>query len=324
MNDDKGNIKQVLKMDKEGVHIIDPSVTEALSNKNLSASMITGLENCPAKWIAETYAINNIIEHGPDHPARRGSLFHKIMEEFFSYPKEERTKKHLKKIMFDVLNTPDFKDMLSNEETMTWLKTIIKNYYAMGAKPENVTVATVEVDGREKKGLEIFIRGKICDTNRNILGAIDRVIEAKSGEGVIIEDYKTSAKAKHWKDHTKSDEGFTEQRQQIIYTKLMQDTGTNVVGARLIYPAAKEIVKVQLDNEPLRKKAFDSIVEADKNLTIMEENNTFEYNPTFLCNWCPLRKICNQAFPLNQRSAKLMDAYNSQPEPEILEQVIEI
>lgn len=324
MNNETKELKQVLKIDKEGIHIIDDSVSYALSKKNLSASMMTGLEGCPARWIAENYATPDIVVLGPESPARRGSLFHKIMEKFFNNPQNQRTRHDLKKIMFETLKMPEFEDMRENKETMDWLKNVINNYYKMGAKPEQIKIANIEIDGRERKGLEIFIKGKIGDTNRNILGVIDRVIESKKGNGVIIEDYKTSATAKKWKNHTKSTDGFSEQRQQLIYTKLMEDNGVNVSGARLIYPVAKEIVRVQLDNPVLKKKAFNSIIETDRNLTTMEENNTFEFNPSFLCAWCPIRKICLDPGPLNHNSVKIMNAYESQPEPEILEQVIEI
>lgn len=322
---DTDDLEQVIKLDTEGVHIIDSNVANQLKRKNLSPSMITSFEQCPAKWIAETFATKNIMEFGPEAPTRRGSLFHKIMEMFFSLSPEKRNQKMLKSIMIEALKMPEFEEMRSNKETMNWLKEILQNYFKMGSQPQKVKIANLDINGRDKRGLEVFIKGKVEGINakRNLGGFIDRVIETQDGTGVIVEDYKTSANVKHWKNKTKSNEGLAEQRQQIIYTELLKKEDINVKGARLIYPAAKEIVNVQLSNKELRKKVISTIEKTDENLDIMEENNTFEYGPSFLCAWCPIRKICKNPMRLNTNSEKIVTAYESQPDPEILEQVIE-
>lgn len=323
MKNENQNLKQVLKIDREGIHIIDSSVSAALEKKNLSPSMITGLEICPAKWVAGEYATSPLIIQGPDSPALRGTLFHKIMEELYSLPQKDRSKQMLKRITFETLQEPNFEGMKEDAETMKWLSSIIGSYYKMGENPEETEVATILVDGKEKEGLEIFVKGKLGDTNRNLLGAIDRISVDKEDGGVIVEDYKTSASVKHWKEHTKNNEGFAEQRQQIIYSKLMEENGNEVSSARLIYPMAREIVDVQLENKTLEKKVLKSIVDADSELKTMEENNSFEFNASFLCHWCPIVSICPSHWNINMNSEKLRTAYESQPTPEELEQVIE-
>lgn len=315
-------MKQVLKLDNEGVHIIDHSISELLEKKQLSPSMITGLENCPAKWVADSFVLRDIMKPDADSPALRGSYFHEVMEEFFKLPPEERSKENLKGLMNQFIKDPEFKILATSKDSMAWIKTAFANYYKMGAQPEKVRIATIEVDGKEREGLEIFVRGNIGGTERDILGLVDRVVERQDGDGYLIEDYKTG-KVYRWKNHTKSDDGLAEQRQQIIYTILMRKMGINVNSARLVYPVYKEIVPVELENKELVQRVISDVKEADENLKIMEENNTFEFNPTFLCSWCSLSKICTKA-QLNRRSDKMRTAHESQPDPEFLEHVIEV
>lgn len=226
--------------------------------------------------------------------------------------------------MNETINKPDFVEMKSSPETIQWLKTAVSNYYKMGAQPQKVKVATVEIDGREKEGLEIFVKGKLGDTKRDILGVVDRVIvDNKDPKKVIIEDWKTGATVRKWKNNTKSDDGLPEQRQQIIYTKLMEQKGVEVSGARLIYPVAEEIVDVQLGNKVLETRIIEDIVQTDRELSMMEENNTFEYRPSFLCSWCSIVKLCPVA-QLNMRSEKMKSAYESQPDPDLLLEHIEL
>jgi putative RecB family exonuclease len=314
----------LVSMDRSGIHIVSPEVSEKLENKKISASMITSLSQCPARWAADSFAIPELVEQEPDNPARRGSLFHKVMEDFFKLDPAERTPAKIREISKETLFSEDFKDFKRNPEVIKWLKDAIDGYYSMGGKPKDVKVANVQLKGSSspKKGLEIFVKGKIGDTKRDTLGFIDRLIEAKKPNAVIIEDWKTGAKAKHWKESTKGDEGLAEQRQQIIYSMIVEQSDIEVSKARLIYPVAREIVNVELDNEKLRKKVIESVEETDRNLDTMIDNNTFELQPNFLCAWCPLAKICPAA--QIKPYAKMQEAYAKQPDPEVLLKGIEL
>lgn len=139
--------------------------------------------------------------------------------------------------------------------------------------------------------------------------------------------HNSGAKIKRWKSHTKSNDGYNEQRQQIIYSELLRQDGIKVSGARLIFPVARGVVNVELGDEALRERALADVERADKTLDALIETNTFEYKPDFLCHWCPLAKVCPQAggsqgqFP--KPYDKTMAAYESQPEIEVLTQGIE-
>lgn len=196
----------VLLFDDEGISVIDDEILDKINNKNISPSMITGITQCPSKWVAETFVIRDMIEQDPSGPAMRGTLFHKVMEDFFALPKDERTKQKLKTLMRQTLDLPEFEKMKENKENISWLINAVKKYYDMGAKPQLVDVAQIpktDKEGNEKivNGLEIFVKGKLGKSERNTLGFIDRLVydnskkakelEEKTGKkSVIVEDWK--------------------------------------------------------------------------------------------------------------------------------------
>lgn len=178
-------MNKLVKLNKDGVSILDDSVSSNLEKKKLSASMLTGIEGCPARWLVDTYVIKPHLPKEADNAMTRGSLFHKVMEDFFALEPSDRTKSNLNNIVNDVLQNSEFSYFKDNEDAILWLVNAIKNYYKMGAKPENVKVADI----KGKKGLEVFVKGKIGETSRDILGYIDRVIETPSGQ-LFVEDWK--------------------------------------------------------------------------------------------------------------------------------------
>lgn len=315
--------KPVLSMDSTGIHIIDETVAEKLEKKAISPSMITSLNTCPAKWVAESFVIKDLIEEEPDNPARRGSLFHKIMEDVFAYPPEERTKELVRSKVQENLSEGEFADLGEIPEAVEWVRGAVNGYYSMGGDPTKVKVANITLPGEDEKlGLEIFVKGKIGDTKRETLGFIDRLVEDPEKPGsIIVEDWKTGAKAQKWVKKNKGDQGLAEQRQQIIYALLLKQDDIDVSKARLIYPVAKEIVNVDLDDVELRARVVKDVEETDKKLDVFIDNNTFEMTPSFLCSWCPLAKAC--AVADIKPYAKMQEAYAKQPSPDVLAEAIE-
>lgn len=326
----------LLSIDSTGVHIVAPRVSEALAKKKISPSLITGLAGCPARWAAETFAIRELVEEEPDNAASRGQLFHKIMEDFFSLPGEERTTDKLKEIVREVVKSDTF-SALNNAEAIQWLKDAITNYYSMGANPARVKVATVpslpDKEGNPQEpraGLEVFVKGKLGNAKREVLGFIDRVSEHNPADeaeviedAVVVEDWKTGARAKaKWNSKRKSEDGLPEARQQIIYTMLLEAMGVKVAEARLIFPVAKAVVEVDVNDEALRERAIADVEEADKALDHYIETNTFEFKPQFLCSWCPIARICPSAMRAGNDKARA--AYRKQPTIDVLAKGIEI
>lgn len=323
-NEENSERKNLVSMDSSGVHIINEDVAKKLKNKKISASMITGLEGCHAQWAVNTFVLGEILEQEPDNPMTRGSMFHSVMEHFFALKPEERTKENLNAVVEQVLDMDDFKHFKLIPDAITWLKTAIRNYYEMGGNPEKTQVAIIE----GKPALERFVKGNIGDTKRDILGFIDRIsVDSRDQSKLVVEDWKTGGKAKHWKPNTTSTEGLPEQRQQMIYAMLLEKQGYEVSSARLIYPVAKDIVTVNLDDEEMKERVIQSVKDTDEKLDSLIESNDFKYEPSFLCHWCPLAKVCEAPRKTRQlklrnkkdgSKSKLQIAYEGQPDIETL------
>ncbi len=409
------DIKEPLvEITKDGLRVISTEVSEKLAKKKLSASAITGLQGCPASWLANSFVTNLIVEQEPDNAARRGSMFHQVMENFFALPKEQRTQKAMKEQVRAVLASDEYKDLAEIRDAVLWLRAAVNGYYNMhaDADPSEVVIAEIESiapngkgtafgealdkinksEDRDKgfigralenvlssgkfyrlskneeavrwakktlksyletygfnavedeaiaarnelifkgnrsvdPGLEIFVIGRIGNASRDTLGYIDRVQETGREEGsdvsteVMVEDWKSGAKAKQYKPNTraKNPEGLAEQRQQIIYSILLeQEKGVKVTGARLIYPVARQVIEVDLTDEKLRERVIADVEAADAQLTDHIERNLFEYSPSILCSWCPLVKVCPSAKTFNHVE-KARVALESQPSVDVLE-----
>lgn len=321
--EEQGDTKYLVSLSDRGLHIEDPEIFKKLDKLSLSPSTVAAMEQCPAKWAFEKYAKKEIVGEDDDTPARRGNVFHDIMENFFKLEPEDRTPAELTAITKTVI-TQKYPEFATNGEVLRWVKDAIEGYYKMGGKPKQVNVANVPKHKRKPEdpdevipGLEIFVKGKLGNATRETLGFIDQVLEDAKNEGaVIVSDWKSGAKFKEFKKTTKSDDGFNEVRQQIIYTMLMEQKGVNVSSARLIYPVARKVVNVDVDDDEIRLRIIDSIEKADKKLNESIEANTFEYGPSFLCSWCPLVNICRVAE--KKPFKKAVDARKIQPTPEEL------
>lgn len=313
-------------MSPEGVHINKPEIFEQLEKTSLSASLITSMEKCPAKWLFEKSVKRELIEEPEDTPGKRGQVFHSIMEDFFAIePPENRTKIELYGITARVIKEqyPEFAD---NEEVIEWTLNAIHGYYQMGGNPKEVNIATVKKHKSKEfiKGLEVFVKGQLGKASRQTLGYIDQVIQdALEADGVIVSDWKSGAKIDRFEKPQNLDEprkenrGFPELRQQMIYTMLLEARGANVTSARLVYPVAKGIVNVDVNDLWIRKKVIEDVEKADETLSISIEQNTFEYGPSILCSWCPLVNICPGAQRFDNEKA--VNSRAKQPTAEELE-----
>lgn len=313
--------EQLIEMTDDGIRVIHEEVGEGLRKKKLSASLITGIVgdgSCPARWLADTFVIRKLIGEDPTGPARRGSLFHKVMEDFFALEPEERTHENIREIARQTLADGEFADLKYNAEVIEWLRAAVNGYYNMLADsdPKDVVIAEIEREKGTKKGLEVFVIGRIGKAEREVLGFVDRVQQAED-ESLIIEDWKSGAKAKHFNPRTKDEKGWAEQRQQLIYTLLLEGEGFNISAARLIYPVAQEVVDVDVASDGYRSKVIADVEQADKDLTNSIENNLFEYSPSVLCAWCPIAKICPSK-KIIYSSEKVVTAYEGQPDPDEL------
>lgn len=299
-----------------GLTILSEDIKTKLAKKNISPSLVTAMQGCPARWIAESFVLPEILPPEPDTPATRGQLFHKVMEEAFRDEPTLRTRERLNEHRDAVLESEEFKHFKEIPDALEWLDNAIDGYYRMGGRPRKVKVAHIkrEDDKFPKIGLEIFVKGHIGNAKRSSLGFVDRLTEDQTdpdNPGVVIEDWKSGAKAKKWNPKTKSEDGRAEARQQTMYAMLLEQAGVNVTKARLLYPVAETVVDVDLKDDKFRESVIKDVEAADAALDNYLETNLFEYKPEFLCAWCPLAKMCPKA--KIEKFQKARDAFAKQP-----------
>lgn len=313
---DSEKISQLIWLASDSSHLLSKELITKLETKNLSASMVTGLEGCHTRWIFENLIASGVIEQTLDSPAQKGTIFHKVMEKFYSLPKEKRSKKTLglamkyvaKNIYPELRNYPDVQE---------WLKDAVKGYL----KLENIDdVNIAEIKG--KPGLEQFVSIVFPESSRKALGFVDRIDVLSDGKYRVV-DYKSGAKAKHFKGKPGPGvEGWPEQRQQIFYAMLMENQGLQVESSELYYPLARERVPAILDDKNLRTQVKKDFEKTESMVDTLAATNEIGYSPDFLCVWCPLAKVCPQA--TTPRGGKPAAAYESQPDPHELEDFVKI
>lgn len=264
-------------------------------------------------------------------PQGKGAVFGEALDKLNESGDEE--KGAVDRALETVLSSNKYYRLRSNEAAVKWVKKALKSYlkaHGYGAKDPEAIAARNELiftgNRSVDSGLEIFVTGRIGNASRDTLGFIDRVQETGREEGsdisteVMVEDWKSGAKVKKYNPNTraKNPEGLGEQRQQMIYSILLeQEKGVKVTGARLIYPVAREVIEVDLTDEKLRARVIADVEAADKQLDNHIERNLFEYSPSILCSWCALAKVCPAAKPFNHVE-KARVAMESQPEPDVL------
>lgn len=278
---------KLVQVTKEGIRILDQDLLEKVKNKQLSASMISSLDQCPADWFMSTFILPLMDYEEPSY-FLRGHIFHETMEKFFSFPKEQRSPKLLSQSAMYVMQN-NYKSHLENKETLAWVKDALKGYLDSGFNYSNVDIAEIEREAGKapKKGIEIFVKGKIGNTERNVVGFVDRVDRLPNGSLQIV-DYKTGKKISPF-DPTKplgDGNDFSYWRQQLAYTMLLEKEGHYVGGAKLEFPIAKGEVVVDIQNEHLRKQVEKDFEQCDANLTKYINDNLFPFKGHFFCKWC--------------------------------------
>lgn len=202
---------------------------------------------------------------------------------------------------------------------------------------ENVTGSHISSDSPAKLGLEMPLSGIMEGSDRRVFGIIDRLIVDPDDNTLIIDDYKSGAKAHHYNPSSPySDFNYT--RQQVLYSMLLEQNMSliqaenggvppkTVKYARLLYPIAKNgqypeqvgvVETIDVQNKAFRKTVADDVRETCETMAGACEKNTFSYQSSALCAWCPLAKVCPNATIYSNQ--KFYDAKSKQPEREILE-----
>ena len=325
----------LIEVSRDGVGILSDSAlrkidcTGARGEKTISATLMTALEGCHARWVVGNLVFPEAIEEPADNAKRRGSLFHKVMEDFYRLAPEERNGRTLRKTATDVLESDEFKDFRDNGDALRWLDEAVRGYLNVDRDPRRVNIAEWTTDwGRTVPGLEVAVSWKPEGVNRKCFGFIDRLQEWQGK--LFIEDYKTSWKAKQYKfdpAHPDADpeHGLGGARQQAFYAMMVEraerERGSNrpVHAARLIFPLADGGVSVKVEDvhDPgFREKVERDIRATDARMDELHDSGFAGFEPGPLCAWCPLVKLCPAAAGVEARfsAEKFVKAREGQPE----------
>ena len=325
----------LIEVSRDGVGILSDSVLRkidckgARGEKTISATLMTALEGCRASWVANALVFPEAIEEPADNAKRRGSLFHKVMEDFYRLAPEERNGQTLRETAVNVLESEEFRDFQDNTDALGWLDEAVRGYLNVDRDPRRVNIAEWTTDwGRTVPGLEVAVSWKPEGVKRKCFGFIDRLQEWRGR--LFIEDYKTSRKAKRYKfNPARPDDdpehGVGGARQQAFYTLMVEqaerERGTNrpVEAARLIFPLADGGVSVKVEDihsPGFREKVVQDVRATDDRMDDLHRSEFAEFKPGVLCSWCPLVKLCPAAAGLESRftAEKFVKARESQPE----------
>lgn len=280
-------ISKLVKVHEDGIEILDEDLMKKVKRKNLSASMVSSFFQCPADWLMDAFLLPKMDYEEPVHFVR-GNIFHDTMEEFFTLDKEQRSPQSLSQLAMKVIKEK-YKESLTDRETMAWVKQALQGYLEAGFEYKNIDVAQI-VKNKNKGpelGVEIFVKGKLGNTQREVVGYVDRVDQLADGSLRVV-DYKSGKKIHPFDpDAVISDNNsFGYWRQQLAYTMLLEKDGHNVSGAKLEFPIAKGEVVVDVNNEKLRKQVEKDFEAVDAALTKCIEENFFPFNGHFFCKWC--------------------------------------
>lgn len=278
---------KLIKVTDKGVSIINDELMDKIKKKNLSASMVSSFFQCPADWVMDNFILPKLDHEEPIYFVR-GKIFHDTMERFFALDPEERTPKILSKTALELIKDK-YKESLEDPETMEWVRTALKGYLEAEFPYKDVNVARIpkKVGGEPELGVELFVKGKLGNTERQVVGFVDRIDELPDGRLQVV-DYKTGKKISPFDPNQPISDSndFGYWRQQLAYSMLLEQAGHKVGGALLEFPIAKGAVKVDVENEELRKQVERDFEAVDSALTKCIEDNLFPFHGHFFCKWC--------------------------------------
>jgi len=273
------------------------------NNVRLSPTAITCFSECQRKFF---YVYIRKIKEKPKPPMVRGSIAHKVLDDFFNYVSFaniqtqdwDKLWKDFKKVLFSLLDAEwkmigkdyedCFKDDKQKQEYLEETRKFLDFYAAKLAF--SVSDKLSELDKNSEwfeQNLKRFFYPKDRElrlnlNDENVSGVIDKTMSL-FGDGIAIVDYKTSkCSLPHFipKYHLKQGKAYA-----FLWKKKFNELPRHIsfyymrTGESVYYPISEsDVDEIKDDIKLIRSK--EPVIE------------NFEKNKTRLCDYCDFKSFC--------------------------------
>ena len=243
----------------------------------LSPSRASDFMTCPLLY--RFRSIDRLPEP-PSPDAVRGTVVHKVLEQLFDLPAQERTPA----MALDMLapawavlqdEDPELAEMLAEGQRERWIdscRAVLERYF------------TIEDPSRlEPAERELYVE-TVLDSKLLLRGFVDRLDIAPTGE-VRVVDYKTGKAPRP---------GFEAKAlfQMKFYALVMwRVRGEIPAMLQLLYLGSGEVLRYQPDEADLRatERKVEAIWQA---IRTAERTGDWRPSPSRLCSWCAHQALC--------------------------------
>jgi len=244
---------------------------------SLSPSRASDFMTCPLLY---RFRSVDRLPEPPSPDAVRGTVVHKILEDLFDLPAQERTAATALDMLqpaWEALQEaePELAEMLPEAERERWLtscRTVLERYF------------TIEDPTRlEPAEREVYVES-LLDSKLLLRGFIDRVEIAPDG-AVRISDYKSGRAP---------GPGF--EAKALFQMKFYALVTWRVRGEiprmlQLLYLGSGEVLRYQPDEADLRATER-KVVAIWQAIRAAEESGDWRPSPSKLCGWCSHQALC--------------------------------
>ena len=242
---------------------------------SLSPSRANDFLSCPLRY---RYRTIDQLPEDPSPTAIRGTLIHRVLEELFDLPADQRTLTEAFVLLEQMFETVAEQDpaqaalLTSAGITPAGSRSLVEHYFAL-EHPARIQPAH----------RELGVAAMIVD-GFTIRGFIDRVDRSSDGR-IRIVDYKTG---KAPRPGFESDAMF---QMRFYALAWWRSTGNVPAMLQLLYLGSRDIVRYEPRESELIATERKILAVRDA-IQRSATTGTFQASPSKLCQWCAFQSIC--------------------------------
>lgn len=269
-----------------------------IRRKNLSASTMAKVTQCPASFAAES-----VMPRLSDPMAANelGTGAHSVMELLYDLPAAERTREALISFVPQVADEQlapytDRTDFAAIREA--WMKEVEGFSLGIYSVEDPTTIDVYKT--------ELNIKGAVLPNGVPFIGFIDRTIRLDGDpDRLSVDDYKFG---KYKAPNPRFGDQYADQI-RLYRIAFEAELGVIPEQGRLIYPRAGKTRVIDL-SEPMLRETLRGFKSAWDQMHAFSDDASFPTRPGNLCAWCPLANSCPVA---NIKSANAIEHAKTQP-----------